>query len=430
MSFALNLGVVFGLIGALLAMMAGLRHLSKTWGWHAEMSRKVIHVCAGSLACALPWLLSHAWQVWLLLGLTGLAMIGLRSRAMAGIGGALHGVKRQSWGDFLLVLSVALIYVLFGGEPVLYVLPLLILTLADAAAALAGVRYGQTFFTTEDGVKSVEGSAMFFLVALIVSMICLLLLTNVPRANVIAISTGVAVFATVLEADSWDGFDNLFLPLGVFILLAITIETTDATVILRLGVSLAAAAIGFVLSRIAGAGPHVARVHALALFLLLAVVYPLDALLPAIAMIGPVAVLGPRHDARRALQIVGVLALMSFAFLAVEPATGHTAIPFFGLFCAATAAAHLGHATARPGLAALCGIGLSGLWWLAMVANPSAPDWHGPILIPGTVVIFLSAVAPALWPRAAFVQSIWGISVLGALPATLILLFELVRVQT
>ena len=429
MNTALNVGVVFGLLAALLAAMAGLKKVASDRNWHPELQRKIIHVGAGGLACGLPWLLPQAWQVWLLLALTAMAMLALRTGALGGIGATLHGVERQSWGDFLLVLAVALIFLLHDGQPALYVLPLAILTLADAAAALAGVRYGRTFFATEDGQKSLEGSVMFFLVALILSMICLLLLTDVPRASVITIAVGIAAFATALEADSWQGFDNLFLPMGVFILLVVTLGSEPGPAALRIAWVLAAAAAIFLVSRAFGAGRHVARVHGLAMFCVLAVVYPQNALLPAIAMIAPVALRPDETSQQDALAEVGFLALLSFALLGVEAATGFTAINFFGLACAALAAAHVTYISDRPVPALLGAAALSAVWYTVLLLTPDAAHWHGSIAIPGVLLIFAAAAAPVVKPDIFAPAPVLRLGLLGAIPACMFLVLEILKVM-
>jgi hypothetical protein len=61
----------------------------------------------------------------------------------------------------------------------------------------------------------VEGSAVFFLITLLISIICLMLMTPLPPLNILVISMMVAGFGTLVEAASWRGFDNLFLPLGL-----------------------------------------------------------------------------------------------------------------------------------------------------------------------------------------------------------------------
>jgi phytol kinase len=61
----------------------------------------------------------------------------------------------------------------------------------------------------------VEGSAVFFLITLLISIVCLMLMTPLPPLNILVISMMVAGFGTLVEAASWRGFDNLFLPLGL-----------------------------------------------------------------------------------------------------------------------------------------------------------------------------------------------------------------------
>ena len=56
------------------------------------------------------------------------------------------------------------------------------------------------------------------MVTWILAMVALLLLSDVPCANVVLLSLITASFATVVEADSWRGFDNYFVPVGVLFL--------------------------------------------------------------------------------------------------------------------------------------------------------------------------------------------------------------------
>ena len=102
------------------------------------------------------------------------------------------------------------------------------LTLSDAAAALIGTRYGRKLFAVEAGTKSLEGVAMFFLVTWIVAMVLLLLMTDIGRVNVVLLSLAVAAFGALVEADSWRGFDNLFVPVGIHLFLARHLETRSA----------------------------------------------------------------------------------------------------------------------------------------------------------------------------------------------------------
>jgi hypothetical protein len=55
----------------------------------------------------------------------------------------------------------------------------------------------------------------------LISIVCLMLMTPLPPLNILVISMMVAGFGTLVEAASWRGFDNLFLPLGLLIFLSV-----------------------------------------------------------------------------------------------------------------------------------------------------------------------------------------------------------------
>jgi len=70
-----------------------------------------------------------------------------------------------------------------------------------------------------DGEKTIEGSVAFFTITLLVSLILLMLLTDMAEVNLIILSVIIAAFCTFIESDSWNGLDNLFVPIGAHILL-------------------------------------------------------------------------------------------------------------------------------------------------------------------------------------------------------------------
>ena len=429
MNTFVQIAAVLALILGLLGTMAGLSHLARARSWHPEVARKIVHVAASGIAIPLPWLFPETWPVWLLLALALAAMLAMRTPLLAGPGRALHSVARKSWGDVLLVVSVGLVLLLYRGEAVLYVLPLLVLALGDAAAALTGSAYGRNFYRTEDGSKSVEGSTMFFLVVLILSMVCLLLLTDMARGTLILVSLGVAVFATVIEADSWRGFDNLFLPMGVFLFLWRLTEAPGGESLARMVPPLAAMALAYGVGRAAGMNLQVARIHAVAMFLILSATDLWNAVLPALVLVvhGAVASRRPGEGlAAETLDMVAGLAVLSFGFLALDPAVGQSAINFYGLACAAVAVAQFGRGLAGLGRGrAAAGTVLFAavvwvLWiWLTGLNSPRT-HWHGPIGIPGAAILGLVALATTLRPTAFTRAAGRRIALLGAVPALLL----------
>src|SRR5262249_54449976 len=158
--------------------------------------RKCVHVTTGLYALTLPLTFSNAWPVLLLCSASVLVLGAMRLPALAktGIGSTIHGVERQSYGELLLAVAVGFTFFRSVGEPVLFVLPILVLTFSDAAAALTGVRYGQRLFQVENGTKSLEGVTMFFLLTFIIAIVTLLLMTDASRVSVILLSVAVAAF--------------------------------------------------------------------------------------------------------------------------------------------------------------------------------------------------------------------------------------------
>ena len=91
--------------------------------------------------------------------------------------------------------------------------------MADAAAALVGRRYGAVRYEVEGARKSLEGSLVFLVVAFLAIHLPILLMTDLPRPVCVLAALLVALLVTGFEAISLGGADNLFVPLGVVVVL-------------------------------------------------------------------------------------------------------------------------------------------------------------------------------------------------------------------
>ncbi len=222
----LGIAAVLGVLG--LALVA-LRRAQVRRKLSAEASRKALHVTMSAVSLALPWLFDAAWPVVVLAVLATAAMLAVRfvPALRDDVGGVLHEVGRQSLGDVCFPLAVLVLYLLAADSPVLYAIPLLLLGLADPAAALTGVRHGLAPYTTVDGKKSREGSVAFAFVAFLCVHVPLLLFTPIGRPESLWVAAIVAILATIVEAISWRGLDNLFLPVGTYTVL-LRLLTFDA----------------------------------------------------------------------------------------------------------------------------------------------------------------------------------------------------------
>jgi len=236
---------------ALVVLLFGASALARALRWQPESARKCVHLGMGAVVLSFPWMFSERWPVVVLCALALAGLLGLRVIPVlrAGPGGALHGVARASWGEFYFTLAVALVFWIADGNVILYVVPVAILTVADAAGALAGVRYGRTPFATLSGTKSVEGSVAFLLVAFLAAHIPLLLLSDIGRAESLLAAAILATMVMLVEAVATRGLDNFLVPVGACLLLQEYLEMTPGVLAGRLLVVAALLAIVLLLRK-------------------------------------------------------------------------------------------------------------------------------------------------------------------------------------
>jgi phytol kinase len=233
------LGVALVLI-ILLGLIIGLRQYQQRCSPHPEVVRKLLHVPMGLLTLSFPWLFDRPLPVVLLavIAIAGLLALRLYPPLRDRLGSVLGGVGRRSIGEIYFPAAVAILFVLPHRDPLLFCIPMLILTLADAVAAIIGVRYGRLRYQTLEGQKSAEGSVTFFTIAFFSVHIPLLLLSDTGRAETLLIALIIGLLAMLLEAIAWHGLDNLFLPLGGYLLLRTHLEMDIFSLWTRLIVTL------------------------------------------------------------------------------------------------------------------------------------------------------------------------------------------------
>lgn len=122
-------------------------------------------------------------------------------------------------GPFYFTLAQLLLVVLWFDHKPVIVGGLAVTTLADAIAALVGRKLGRRKYAVLGNTKSLEGSATFFGVALLALAATLWIYGAGSLQTVLLISLVVAVFATLVEAISVKGTDNLTVTMLVSFLL-------------------------------------------------------------------------------------------------------------------------------------------------------------------------------------------------------------------
>jgi phytol kinase len=221
---------------ALGALVLGVKRL-QAGGIDPELARKLVHMGMGIVCLPFPWLFAKAWPVWILAGLAGAALAALRSVPVLRreLGGVLHDVHRTSFGEVYFPLGVAAVFTLAHGHAILFVIPVALLTFADAAGALVGKRWGRLKYRTLEGQKSVEGSVAVGMVGCICSAGPLLVTGHDPR-EALLIGMVMGLFGLILEAISWRGTDNAFLPLAAFAQISVYLHASLGSLLARMAV--------------------------------------------------------------------------------------------------------------------------------------------------------------------------------------------------
>lgn len=184
---------------------------------NAELSRKTVHLLGGLTALSFPYLFNSHWTVLALsVSFCGILLITKRKGLLPSV----HNVERKSRGGLYYPAAIYLIFLLSRTKPVVYLIAILVMAVSDTMAALAGGRYGRVKFDVEGSLKSLEGSAAFFLVTFLCVHLPLLLLTQTGRAESVLMAVIIALLVTGFEAVSFSGSDNIIVPFGTYFMLS------------------------------------------------------------------------------------------------------------------------------------------------------------------------------------------------------------------
>lgn len=206
-----TLGVQIGIVALWLGAVVLLAGWQIWRGAESEIVRKIIHIGAGNVILLAWWLKIPAW-----LGISAsilFSAITLLSYQFPLIPG-IDSVGRKSLGTFFYAVSIGVLTACFWQNyPHFAVIGVLIMTWGDGFAALVGQRWGNHRYKLGGMQKSWEGSLAMLVIS---NIVCGLVLLSVyeQMGQILLISLVVALVATLLEAFSKLGIDNLTVPLG------------------------------------------------------------------------------------------------------------------------------------------------------------------------------------------------------------------------
>lgn len=229
--------VLFAGIACLIALSELIR---KQFRWSQEFTRKLVHISVGLLMFFAPVLL-HSSLPMVLIALFFIFVNGFALHK--GLLKGMHG-ERHSYGTVYYPLSFLLLVLFAWPEhKFLIVAPMMVLALADAAAAIVGESLPRVHsYVLISEQKSVEGStAMFLMTVAVLFPLLFFYPLQGSAAGALWISVLTAAVATVAEALSSKGSDNLSVPLiSALFLYFMTTHTITHNVQLSIGVFLGA----------------------------------------------------------------------------------------------------------------------------------------------------------------------------------------------
>ncbi|MDW7680407.1 MAG: DUF92 domain-containing protein, partial [bacterium] len=235
------LGILFF---GLVVVIAFSEIIRKTQNWSIKVTRKFVHILTGVFIALTPFLMTDSCPL-LVISATFVIvnLIAIQRGWMPGM----HATARISYGTVFYPISFfVLILLLWNGHKSILVIAMLIMAIADAAAAIVGESVAQPKnYRVAGELKSVQGSLMMFSTTLLITFLGLFFFS---RIDGIFVSAGhalwyaivVAIFVTGCEALSFKGSDNLSVPLGAaFFCYYLLSHSVNQNITLTFGVWLA-----------------------------------------------------------------------------------------------------------------------------------------------------------------------------------------------
>ena len=215
-----------------------LNQLEKSEKLNSEFIRKILHIGSGIGGLALPFIFEKKSSVIILGAVFLMLLISIRivKHKITGFKKVLETKNRKTFGDIYFIISILGLWIVSSEDKVMYALPLIILMFSDAFAALIGEFYSKYKFNTGFGTKSIEGSVTFFLTTYFICINFFLFFSDIRSINIVLVSLLLSILTMILEVISWNGLDNLFVPLFVYLFLRLNLYLTARELMYKLWV--------------------------------------------------------------------------------------------------------------------------------------------------------------------------------------------------
>ena len=170
-----------------------------------EYTRKIVHITTGIIALSFPTYMHAFWQVALLCG-TFIVILFLSERYR--LLKSITAIDRKSHGSWLFAVVVLLCYAVqqYFHSRIYYLIPILILTLADPLAALIGKKTNIIPFNIFSNTKTLGGSLSFYIICIAVFLMVFQYMNIEYSLIRIIIGSTIITLAEALSVKGWDNF--------------------------------------------------------------------------------------------------------------------------------------------------------------------------------------------------------------------------------
>ena len=188
-----------------------------------EVSRKFLHIMVGNMIFAMPFF-SDPWvMVWFLTLPITIVLFFLTEYSPIKIENSVtesgHALGLFFYAGIWTLLIAIFASIAPAGDPKYYIwivaLAIVPMVYGDVFAALIGQKFGKVKYTVFGGTKSLEGSLTMFVITTVMSVFVWMVFTLIgcamPEFNLVYI-IAISAVATVCEALSYGGIDNLSVP--------------------------------------------------------------------------------------------------------------------------------------------------------------------------------------------------------------------------
>lgn len=198
-----------------------LERLARKNAFVAKISRKILHILAGSFAIiALDLSVDKKYLIYIACFAFILSAFAIWKKYFS----QLENLGRKSWGIALFPLGYLFLMLVSDQNDLFYAkISMLILTFSDSSAAIMGENFEYGSYHISKDRKTVSGSLAFFFFTIFLISTSLFFFQEFKYSKfngiylVLSVSL-IAFILTLIEAASFNGFDNFFIPFFSFFL--------------------------------------------------------------------------------------------------------------------------------------------------------------------------------------------------------------------